>query len=155
MIRRTAFDECGLYDPRMASIPDFDMWVRLAMRHEIHVLQREVTAFRVLDRGRYASAPNSRAARRAQFEMFQVLKHFRQLSGDEIRSIFAAEIARFGVDANQEAGPLLAALASHVPTPSHQLFALDTLFEATPTTGQADFKRLHQMAQNLNPFGFK
>lgn len=155
LIRRTAFDDCGLYDPRLASVPDFEMWVRLALRHQIHVLQRELTAFRLLDGGRNESALNPRRARRAQFEMFQVLKHFRKLSADEIRSIFAAEIARFEIDPSQSAGPLLAELASHGPTPSHQLFALDTLFEAAQSAEHFDYTRVHQMALNLNPFGFK
>ena len=154
MMRRTAYDNCGPYDPRFASVPDFDMWVRLAMGHQLHVLPHEVTAFRILDGGRNVSAPSVRKSRRAQFETFQVLKHYRQLPVDEIRTIFATEIVRFRVNPDQDAGPLLADLAAHGPTPSHQLFALDTMFEATSQEGQA-YKRLHKMALNLNPFGFK
>ena len=44
MVRRSVYDEVGLYDPRFASLPDFDMWVRLCIVYEIHLMPHELKA---------------------------------------------------------------------------------------------------------------
>jgi glycosyltransferase involved in cell wall biosynthesis len=47
MIRKSCYEAVGLYDARLAQVPDFDMWVRLAMQFEIYVLPEVLTYFRI------------------------------------------------------------------------------------------------------------
>jgi glycosyltransferase involved in cell wall biosynthesis len=57
LIRRQCYDEVGVYDNRLRQLPDFDMWVRLVKRHQIHVSERQLVNFRMLP-GENASAPS-------------------------------------------------------------------------------------------------
>ena len=47
MIKRSVYDEIGLYNERLVNMPDFDMWVRLSMKYNIHILDEKLTKFRV------------------------------------------------------------------------------------------------------------
>ena len=149
MMRRAALDDVGLYDPRLASLPDFDMWVRLGMRHDLRLLHQPLTAFRVLDQERNASRGDENR-RRGEFERVQVLKHYRRLAAADLRMIFAADIARFGINPEQSSNVLLSDLAAQGPTGAHQYFALETLFEAYPPL--ENYRRIHDLARQLNPF---
>lgn len=55
LVRADVYREVGLYDECMAQLPDLDMWIRICLRHDIHVLQEGLTFFRLLDRERNAS----------------------------------------------------------------------------------------------------
>src|SRR5262245_24646083 len=44
MVRRSVYDRIGLFDLRLANLLDFDMWVRMCMEHDIHVMPDELTA---------------------------------------------------------------------------------------------------------------
>lgn len=55
LVRADVYREVGLYDECMAQLPDLDMWIRICLRHDIHVLQERLTFFRLLDRERNAS----------------------------------------------------------------------------------------------------
>jgi len=113
MMRRAALDDVGPYDPMLASLPDFDMWVRLGMRHDLRLLHQPLTAFRVLDQERNASRGDENR-RRGEFERVQVLKHYRRLAAADLRMIFAADIARFGINPEQSSNVLLSDLGPRV-----------------------------------------
>ena len=49
LIRRTCYDELGAYNNRLRQLPDLDMWVRLVKRHPIHVSERPLIDFRILE----------------------------------------------------------------------------------------------------------
>ncbi|MDR3423604.1 MAG: glycosyltransferase [Alphaproteobacteria bacterium] len=48
LIRKSCYEELGVYNNRMRQLPDFDMWIRLVKRHDIFVSDRELINFRVL-----------------------------------------------------------------------------------------------------------
>ena len=118
--------------PRLGSLLDFDMWVRICLRHEIRIMPDELTVMRILDHNRNMSAPRRDSNLRTLIEYFHVLKHYRGLSRAAIREIFAREIAAAKLDADGPIGSLLAELALLGQHPPHQLFALDTMFEGNP-----------------------
>jgi glycosyltransferase involved in cell wall biosynthesis len=158
MIRRSVFDEVGLLDPRLACLPDLDMWVRLCMKHDIYVMQAELTAFRKLDNNRNMGAPRLDTALRTAFEYFQVLKHYRQLDPGFACKIFASDIAKWSVDTNRHFGAWLGELALHSEltsrhsrTASRLLFGLDTIFETTATADD-EWRRLIQWTGKVDPF---
>ena len=73
MVRRAAHDELGVYDQRLLNLADFDMWVRLCMVHEIHVLPDEIVGRRILDANRNLSASRVDSILRGTFEGLQIL----------------------------------------------------------------------------------
>jgi glycosyltransferase involved in cell wall biosynthesis len=129
MIRRSVFDEVGLLDPRFASLPDFDMWVRLCMEHNVFLMQTELTAFRRLSGNRNMGAPRRDTKLRVPFEYYQVLKHYRRLAPDLARKVFADDLARLNIDASRRFDIWLAELALSCKSQQHWMFALETMFE--------------------------
>lgn len=56
LIRKQCYDELGGYNNRLRQLPDFDMWVRLVKRFQIHISEEDWVKFRVLP-GENASTP--------------------------------------------------------------------------------------------------
>lgn len=48
LIRRSCYDQVGLYSPKLRQLPDLDMWIRIVKRYPICVEEREPIDFRVL-----------------------------------------------------------------------------------------------------------
>lgn len=48
LIRRSVYQQLGMYDNRLRQLPDFDLWIRVAKHHELHVDERALTRFRLL-----------------------------------------------------------------------------------------------------------
>lgn len=46
MMRRDAYDAVGGYTPSLRQMEDYDLWLRLALRGEVHVLPEELTDYR-------------------------------------------------------------------------------------------------------------
>ncbi len=75
VIRRSAYDEVGFYDNRLRQVPDFDLWIRLVKRHEIHIIPEPLVKFRLVD-GANASAPSPANTTRVMNEHFFLLDRF-------------------------------------------------------------------------------
>jgi len=90
MVRRAVYARLGAYDPRLAVLQDFDMWVRLRAGHRIHIMREGLTAFRVLDQNRNASAPRRDTLLASQFELAQILRRYRAMDGGLLRATFGA-----------------------------------------------------------------
>lgn len=43
MLRRNLFDEVGLFDERLPACEDYDLWLRIACRHPIHLIPEELS----------------------------------------------------------------------------------------------------------------
>jgi glycosyltransferase involved in cell wall biosynthesis len=89
MMRRRSYDEVGLYDPLLMNLPDFEMWIRICRRFDIHVMAEPVTAFRVLACERNTSAPSPPNLARTAWETIGVLRHYLALPDAELREIVA------------------------------------------------------------------
>ncbi len=75
LIRKACYDAVGLYDNRLRQLPDFDMWIRLVKRYEIHITERELIAFRQLP-GENASSDTPANLRRLLNETYFILRRF-------------------------------------------------------------------------------
>jgi glycosyltransferase involved in cell wall biosynthesis len=75
LIRKECYDSVGMYDNRLRQLPDFDMWVRLTKRYDIHVSNREMIAFRHLP-GENASSDTSANLRRLLNESYFIFQRF-------------------------------------------------------------------------------
>ena len=154
MVRRSVYEEVGLFDPRLASLVDFDMWVRLCMDHQIDVMPDELTAMRILDDNRNMSAPRRDNILRGLVEYFEIFKHYRVLSSEAVKDIFASDIADAHLDTEGPVWPLLAEIALLGQHPPHKLFALDTMYEGVPRSG-GDFPRLIGLAGSIDVFAIE
>lgn len=75
LIRKSCYEELGMYDNRLRQLPDFDMWIRLLKRYDIHVSNREMIAFRQLP-GESASTATPVNIRRILNETYFILERF-------------------------------------------------------------------------------
>lgn len=93
MIRRVCYQTLGYYDPRLAQLPDFDFWVRLLFKYEIHILPEELIQFRILSGERNTSSPVRLDSRnRELWELSHVLENYLKISSvEEFLSVFPEE----------------------------------------------------------------
>ncbi len=128
MIRASAYRETGFYDARLAQVPDFDYWVRLGVKHTLHVLDEPLTAFRVRDNLQNASAARPEVVIRDAWERSRVLQHFRQLAPALFGEVFPE------YDPAEESREWwLGQYAVQQGTPFHAAFGLDCLFDSLAT----------------------
>lgn len=89
LIRKQCYQECGLYLDSLAQLTDFDMWVRLCLKYEIHVLTERLVRFRVRDAEMNASGNRPEVRIRDRSEFHYVLKHFLRIGTfEELVAIF-------------------------------------------------------------------
>jgi glycosyltransferase involved in cell wall biosynthesis len=150
MIRRSALTGIGPDDARLAHLLDLDRWIRLLERHEIHVLERPLTAFRIRAGLANASADRSDTRLRDAFESFQIFKRYRYFKSEFLQTIFAEDIARDGIDPTLPNAALLGEVALAGGQVWHPLFALDGLFEAP--RDMRDVRRIRELSGRFDAF---
>lgn len=129
MMRRSAYDVLGPYDERLAQVPDLDMWIRLALRFDFHVLPDQLTRFRIRDNAANASAARPDAIVRDTWERGRLLAHYRSLDPATFAAVFEEPTPPHNVDL------ALARKACAVPHPAYQAFGLDLWHETLPRSG--------------------
>lgn len=133
LLRREVYQTVGLYDPRLAQVPDLDQWIRTCMVHEIHVLPEPLTAFRIRSGQQNASAARPEVVRRDAWERADILRHYLRLPPAQLLQVFP-EFSAQGANPVEQ----LARHALSLGTPFHQRFALQAWFEALPAGGFLD-----------------
>jgi len=89
LIRKQCYVDCGAYRDILAQLTDFDMWIRLCIKYEIHVIGDRLVKFRILDSEMNASGNRPETRIRSANEHYKVLQQYRSLSRkDEIFKIF-------------------------------------------------------------------
>ena len=149
LIRRACYGEIGFYDARLAQVPDLDFWVRLVMRHPIHVLPETVTRFRIRADQSNASAARPDVIIRDAWERRHVLSHFLRLSPEDFASAFPEYRGR-----TEPMAQLLAERALTLAMPFYVAFALDALFGAMPPDGEGSaYHEFHRQTGRCDVFG--
>jgi len=124
LIRKSCYDAVGLFDPLLMQLPDLDLWIRLCRKCEIYILPEQLTGFRILDREKNTSAPNTERLARAAWETNTVLEHFAGFSDGELQAILSG--SRFLI----EGRPLRIVLAMEalaLGKPGYKPFGLNLL----------------------------
>jgi glycosyltransferase involved in cell wall biosynthesis len=131
LILRQCYDDCGLYRYGLAQSADFDMWVRLCLKYDIHVLPEKLIRFRVRNNEMNTSGNRSEVRIRWQFEVFQILKNYSGLkTSEEFIKVFPNANEYFrqkGFDIGFALG--MVALESNTAN-DVKLLGLELLFEA-------------------------
>ncbi len=129
LIRRACYERVGLYDERLAQLPDFDLWQRLISHYPIHILPETLLLFREIGGGN-ASAPRPASRVREPWEWVKVTQHFRNVGQGLFEQAFAQEIRALGLDASLPRAYLLGRIALSSGDWRLVLQGLDWLYEA-------------------------
>lgn len=149
LIRKECYEECGVYRPGLTQIGDFDMWVRLALKHEIHIISEKLVRFRVRQNKTNSSSDNQTTRVRNQFETLQLLNHYRDIpSFQELKAIFP-EAEKYEKGGREDIGFILGLIAlketAHAFT---EIFGLTLVFEAINDPARAkNLKELYDFTQ--------
>lgn len=125
LVRRHVYNSVGLYDPRLAQVPDLDFWIRVCMAFEIHVLPEPLTAFRIRDALQNASAARPEVVIRDAWERARILRHYLRLPAPDLQRVFPEFSHQSGTGTEK-----LAQHALGLPYPFFHRFALDAWFDA-------------------------
>jgi glycosyltransferase involved in cell wall biosynthesis len=130
LVRTRCHEDCGLYDERFGQLYDLHKWIRLCLRHEIHVLPEKLMQYRVYPGERKASGDRPPVRIRSCFESLQLLENYRALRDPaELLAVFP-EAGRYARDGELVSEYALAMLClDPARPPYHRLFGLSLLFE--------------------------
>ena len=159
LIRKKCFDVCGFYRNGLAQISDFDLWVRLCMKYEIHVIPEKLIRYRIRADNLNISGIRPETRIRMQFEFLQLLENYTKIpTYEELVKIFPSAGKYYRAD-GCDIGFILGmtALEARASTvkqkqfgiPTYHLFGLKLLFEALN-----DPTRVHKIKE-LYGFGHK
>jgi glycosyltransferase involved in cell wall biosynthesis len=90
LVRRSIYDDVGLYDNRFRQLPDYKMWLAILKHAEFHVLEEKLVRFRVHDN---TSAPSPSASTRDRNEFLDILMDL--MANISVNDFFLAFGSRF------------------------------------------------------------
>jgi GT2 family glycosyltransferase/glycosyltransferase involved in cell wall biosynthesis len=131
MVRKKCFAECGTYRHPMAQANDMDLWVRVCMKYEIHILPDKLTRFRVRANEMNVSGDRPDAHIRGALEQYEILPHFQKITDpEEFVKVFPNTLQYFKPE-GYDLDFALAMAALDPSTPIYKkLFGLQLLFDA-------------------------
>ena len=89
LIRKECYDNTGLYDPRYAQLPDFDMWIKLCMKYEIYIMPENLIKFRIRKNEANLSGLRPETKIRGSIEFREILKNYLNIQSiDDLNGIF-------------------------------------------------------------------
>ena len=148
LIRKACYDDCGLYRYGFAQLPDFDMWVRLCLKYEIHIIPEKLVSFRVRANESNSSGNRPDAQIRGQFEFLQLLDNYKNVpSIQELIKIFP-NAEKYLKPEGYNLGFALAMVALESNTYQvTELFGLNILFEILNDPNRAkEIKELYNFS---------
>lgn len=128
LIRRECYEDVGLYDRRYASLPDFDLWIRICQKYDIHILEETLIKMRWLENELNASGYRLDNIVRCVWEYKSILYNYLNFSVADFNRIFP----EYQLDINDNSTFLryqLAKVALKVGENPHRMFALELLYE--------------------------
>jgi len=163
LIRRSVHDSAGLYNPLLGALDDLDMWVRLCLHHDIHVLPQSLVNFRILDWSGNASGDKPENFRRGQYETIKILDHFQRPEIlAQLHLVFPDAADQILHKSDAEKRYVLAMMALKTGHLAHRFWGIDLLYHLLSdpetrsqlkfllsNTPEGDFVRMNG---NLNPF---
>lgn len=171
LIRKVCYEITGLYDERYAQLPDWDFWIRLCMRYDIHIMPENLTKFRVRANEANASGNRPETMTRFHLETTQVMRNYlNPLVTENFLKIFplATNVPEAGVSIiieqiETELIPFfLAKMALKIERTAPKSFGFDLLYQmcSNPEIAQKlkskyafDFNNLTSLASQQDIFG--
>ncbi len=86
MVRKTCYDNVGLFNPSYTIMLDYDMWIRICRKYQIHRIEEKLTGFRVSDLSASCSSDSKLIN---GFEIKKILRNYvSNFLVDELKMIF-------------------------------------------------------------------
>lgn len=131
LLRKQVYRDCGLYRNGLAQSADFNMWIRLCMKHDIHVMPEKMVKFRI--RSNEANASGSRPDTRIRwaYELYKSFDLYKDIdNAEEFFKIFPS-MKKFDRQDNTDLGFVLAMAAFDEENTfsTRQLFGIEILFQ--------------------------
>ncbi|MBR3020263.1 MAG: glycosyltransferase family 2 protein [Clostridia bacterium] len=103
VMRTDVARQLGGYRNTLVQIQDFDLWIRIVKRHDIHVLTEPLMRYRHCLQGGNVSAVNITTQRRTIYEMYRVMgKYFDDLSDEMFIRCFGGCFKMQGAHTHEE-----------------------------------------------------
>ncbi len=130
LIRKACYEEVGYYDERFAQLPDFDFWIRLCMKYEVHIIPEYLTEFRVFSGEGNASGNRPEANNRLVAEHTYIINNFLRLkSANQLFGVFPEIKTKYADSFDESLVPFyISMLALETESTAHRNFAVFTLF---------------------------
>jgi glycosyltransferase involved in cell wall biosynthesis/predicted SAM-dependent methyltransferase len=129
MIRKSVYNEVGLYNPSLRVLPDYEMWVKVTQKTNIHIMEEPLIRMRRFDSETNESGHRPEVMRRVRWEHIKVIKRFLStpdyLWNAMIQGKFSLTERPQLVSYKRELE--FAALCAHHNTPSHLMAAIEVL----------------------------
>mgnify|MGYP001220161347 CR=1 FL=1 len=138
MIKKAVYDDIGLYNERMANLPDYDMWIRLSLKYSFHILDDELVKFRVRDDEKNASASNVNNYTRSRFERLHIITHFLKIDDTEFFLKIFPDAEKYGTLKLDMIPYFLARIAYESNHDWKQMWALNELYELMQSKGYVE-----------------
>jgi glycosyltransferase involved in cell wall biosynthesis len=129
LVRYRCYKEIGLFNERMASLPDFDMWIRLCFKYDIHILDQKLVNMRISAGNVNASGPNMPNIMRGVFENKQILDHYLSITDTQLFYRIFPEAAKYSPVEKQVIPYLLGLMAISTNERSRQLWGLEVIYK--------------------------
>jgi GT2 family glycosyltransferase len=130
LIRRSVYDTLGGYNPLMGALDDLDMWVRVCLHHEIHILPNTLVNFRLRGSHANVSADTPENFRRVQYETIKILDHFQSPQALAQLHLIFPELANEVLnEADDVKRHVLAMAALKSGGLAHRFWAIDLLYQ--------------------------
>ena len=128
MIRRNVYEKLHYQDKRMASLNDFDFWVRFSLQHAFYLLEDTLTKFRL--RANEANASGNRPDNhiRCLFEYKQILNNYLLINNSELLLKIFPGCDKYGAVTDELIPYFLGRLAIDTQAEFKQLWGLETIF---------------------------
>lgn len=126
MARRDILEQTGPFDPLMVQFPDLDLWVRVCLRAELHILPDVLTRMRLMDAAANISGHRPDTIRRKLHEYYHVLAHYRSdIAIPQLGAVFPELAAAIQDRPACVAAYELARFSMAQPSWHHQMFGAE------------------------------
>ena len=150
LIRKECYEKVGLYRIGLAQLYDLDMWIRVCLEYEIHVLPEKLFRFRVRDGEMNVSGDRPETRNRTEVEFYDLLRYYLSLDTFARMLEVFPEARQYSHPEGFEARFVLAMMALHekMAFPCGKLFGLELLLELFRDEASArEVERLYNFDQ--------
>lgn len=138
LIKKSCYNQIGLYDPRLRQVHDLDFWIRLCLKSEIYILPEPLVLFRFHDSNISGVTPENMI--RHVWEIPLVLEHYLSPELIPIFHKIFPELKQVETAIKlDDLQFLIAKLALTVQRPSHQYFGVYTLYQLMKNPQTAEY----------------
>lgn len=142
MIRRGIHDQIGGYDPRFGQVHDLELWIRICLQHEIHVIEEPLTYFRLRDNDANSNNSNAKTLNRIAWEYDHVIRRYLELSSwQEFKAVFPEAVTELQDWDEAALHNELAKIALGVANLAHHRLALELLHALFGRLGAVEVER--------------